>query len=309
MTEEQEKYIIEKYSFFWNGVYMPNNFNWIPTSLQDNYLFFAKYINNYKQFSNIKEKENIPQLIKNKSYTNFRKYIGILSLFCSKFAYKRHYKSHIRSFENMLYFTKSKTAFDESFEKYASFYFTMFLSSSTRVKVSNAEKNVNITIDDAMLVYEIVRPDIIYNARLTKDMVLLKDNFNRINQILLKYNKYVYYTKSGIYSFINPTKIKQFKYLVELLIKNGYVRKKRSYSNVFVNEDVISKTMFFILCFSFMKELHFFNYEIFCKQACAFFHIQRTSYKKEKCPYKLQLIFDEVRKYDNEIINQQKTNK
>lgn len=309
MTEEQEKYIIEKYPFFWNGVYMPNNFNWKPTKLQYNHLIFAKYINNYKYFSNIKEKENISQLIKNKSYTNFRKYIGILSLFCSKFAFKKNYKTYIRIFERMLYFTKSKTAFDESFEKYASFYFTIFLSFNTRVKVSNAEKNVNTTIDDAMLVYEIVRPDIIYNACLTKDMVLLKDNFNRINQILLKYNKYVYYTRSGIYGFINPTKIEQFKYLIELLIKNKFIRKKRNYINVFVNKEVISKTMFSVLCFSFMKELHFFNHEIFGKQAYTFFHVQQTTYKKEKCPYKLQLIFDEVRKYDNEIINQQKTNK
>lgn len=308
MTEEQEKYIIEKYSFFWNGVYMSNNFKWKAASLQRNHLFFSKYINTYKYFSNIKEKENISQLIKNKSYTNFRKYTSILSLFCSKFTYKS-YKSHIRVFTRMLYFIKSKTAFDESFEKYASFYFTVFSPSSTYVKVSNAEKNVNTIIDDAMLVYEIVRPDIIYNACLTKDMVLLKDNFNRINQILLKYNKYVYYAKSGIYGFINPTKIEQFKYLIELLIKNKFIRMNRNYMNVFVNEEVISKTMFFAFCFSFMKELHFFNYEIFCTRACTFFHIQKTAYKKEKCPYKLQLIFDAVREYDNEITNQQKVNK
>ena len=310
MTEEQEKYIIEKYSFFWNGVCMLS-FTWKASKMHPSQKMFAKYINVYKKLSDIKEKEIIPQLIKNKSYTNFRKYISILSPVYEYLSCNKVYREHIKALRQILYFTELKVPF-ESFEKYASFYFT--ISCGLDFNLSDMEKNINTIIDDAILVYEIVRPDIIYNACLTKDMVLLKDNFNRINQILLKYDKYVYYyvRNKSVYNFINPTKIKQFKYLIELLVRNKYVffNKKKNNYGVFINEEVISKSLFLISCVPFMQELHFYNSKIFHNRACTFFHIQGINLNKiRKCPRKLQLIFDAVRKYDNEITNQQETNK
>jgi hypothetical protein len=313
MTEEQEKYIIEKYPFFWDGVYV-SKIKWTKNIYQSHaffaksHAFFAKYININKKVFTLEEREKIPQLLTNKSYTNFKKYISILARFSTDRAcINRNIIKYI------LYFVKPKTSFDD-FEKYFPFCITIASSLITNENMVNLEKNMNTIIDDAMLVYEIVRPDIIYNACLTKNMVLLKNNFNRINQILLKYNKYVYYqfAKDNIDKFINPTKTKQFKYFIKLLVKNEYIKYKKSHASVTINDKVISKTVFSNFCLRFMKELYFYNSKIFEKKICKFFNLQRTiSVKQQKKypPYKLQLIFDEVRKYDNKIINQQKTNK
>lgn len=301
MTEEQEKYIIEKYPYFWNGAYCPSGFTWTADLLHLQNRSFANYINISKKIFALKEKEKIPRLLTDKSYTNYREYIRIVSV-----KNTRHLKEYNRM-KYMLYFAKPKVSF-ENFDKYFPFCFSLFnLTGRSKTYV---EKKLNTIIDDAMLVYEIVRPDIIYNACSTKDMVLLKDNFDRINQILLKYNKYVYRANDRLYGYINPTKIKQFKYLIKLLKKNKYIKKYDGCSMV-INEEVISKTVFFMYYTSFMNELHLYNSAVFYGRVvniCKLQHKVALNKKKTnvKCPHKLQLIFDEVRKYDNEIINQQK---
>lgn len=308
MTEKQEKYIIKKYSFFWNGVYA-SKFIWNPHAMPCEQKLFAKYINNSKKMFALKEREKIPQLLTNKSYVNFREYNAILSKACF-YEKEKAGTRNINFIKYILYFAKSKVSFND-FEKYTPFCFTLSNSLVRNKNIVNAEKSINTIIEDAMLVYEIVRPDIIYNACLTKDMVLLKNNFNRINQILLKYNKYVYNCsrKSNVIKYINPTKTKQFKYFIKLLIKNGYVKYDKTRTFIIINTEVICKSTFSSLCYSFMQKLHFYNSEIFKKKICEFFNVQNIIDTKQKCPRKLQLIFDAVRKYDNEITNQQKVNK
>lgn len=323
MTAEQEQYIIEKYPHFWNGVFYPNGDNggFIGAFSMG---YFAKYAQFRKYMQMVflmyrhtsEERETIVKDIINKNYYNYLEYIKNTQI--------NNATKNDRALLKIVYFLPYIKSYDDFVMSIAFAYGNVCLGNthSKNTFLLNNEKDVR-------LVWELIRPDIIYNYYQSKDNSFL-EYFLKLNHTLTKHNKYVYFGErftSMIYlKYINIEKRESYKFLLKLLQKNQYIIsiiKGGDNTSFATNEQTIAPNTLYMFLYDFNKEMQFFNSEVFLD-----IFIKTLSFDKntvtyrgtlQKAPYKLQQIFKTVRelqlsidaeyKDNNEINNQQKTDK
>lgn len=324
MTAEQEKYIIEKYPIFWNGVFCPNSDN---CSFAGGALFignFAKYTQFRKYMQMVfsmyrrtsEERKTIVKDIINKNYYNYLEYIKNTQL--------SNVTKNDRALLKIVYFLPYIKSYDDFVMSIAFAYGNVCLGNthSKNTFLLNNEKDVR-------LVWELIRPDIIYNYYQNKDDSF-SEYFLKLNHTLTKHNKYVYFGErftSMIYlKYINIEKRRSYRFLLKLLQKNQYIIsiiKGGDRTSFATNEQTIAPNTLYMFLYAFNKEMQFFNSEVFLDvfMKTLSFDKNTVTYRglSQKAPYKLQQIFKVVRelqlsidaeyKDDNEIINQQKTDK
>lgn len=302
MTEEQEKYIIEKYPYFFDGAMCGTGFCALNSSaFTARHKGFSRYINMSLKLFKVEEKEQVMQCLLEKTYQSMQRYNTILR----KVGMVHHPNSHNVVIKHIAYFLDEIETYND-FVAYCSFGDGCI---TFETKPQEREKIIRERKKDALLVFEIIRPDITANACMKKDREMLLENYARLDKILNKYNKFVFYTKAAykVEDFIIPQKREQVRLLINLLLKNKYI--KRNNHRYEVNEEYIAKSTFNTIFYQKVVELDLCKMNI--HKSRFLYTFSYIDNKKDgwrfrndaTMPFRLQKIFDEVAKYDNKSNN------
>lgn len=178
--------------------------------------------------------------------------------------------------------------------------------------------------ESALVLYEILQPELIISAIKDRNKDMIDEYYNRLDDLLQKYHKYVLFMKKGNYFdkrkhwnnklwFINRRYLGVFCSLYKRLKINNYIKGEVCNYKCSINNEIISNSEFFVCINRFLKKNNIckerYTKDVWteCFALGEYRSCARASYKKP--PKRLQAILDVTQKEINEITNQQKTDK
>ncbi len=302
MTAEQEKYIIEKYPNFWDGVYCPDGcLEFRNHRFPEEYRGFIQYINLYNRvYRRLAYKSGvIDEYLSRKilSPNEFRRqmnlqHINVASsgVKCGAFSLPLAY----------CYLNERIQTFSELIKAVV---FISVIINTQGLEDSSINTFITERIDDAYLVYEIIHPNRIYSAIYDyRSTDVLEKRFRDIDKILSRHDRYVYFQNhTNANDFINPRKRELYNLFVRLLKERQCVKENKQHK-LRICTSVIDEETFLINCINFLDEIQVYNSRVFYSRMISLLGGGGLGEIKDvDCPLILCDIFEQVREFNKQI--------
>lgn len=320
MTAEQEKRCIETFNSTFdcirNVTTMQSTQN-LSEKINNNFLTYLKLYNIFLEKTSLLEE--LDKILKEeKNLSNYKKcYSLFTTAIFNRFSKKKLYNVPLTIIKT-LYFQKVSTA--EEWIKYFA-----ALNITHKPTIEKAEKFMNdfLKKESALTLYEILQPERIITAIKAKNKDLIDEYYNRLDNLLQKYHKYVLFIKEGDYFtqgknwsnkqwFINRRYLDVFHTLYKMLKINNYIKGEVNRYKCSINNDIISDSEFYASVDNFLKKNNIYNgrftQDVWIK-CFALGNLNYTHNYYRKPSKRFQLILDAAQEQINEITNQQKTDK
>jgi hypothetical protein len=320
MTAEQEKRCIETFNSTFDCI---RNVTTMGTSqklsqrINDNFLRYLKIYDIFLE--NISLTEELDKVLKKKkSLSNYKKYYSLFTTaMYNRLRGKKLYNVPLMIIKT-LYYQRVSTA-----EEWIQYFAALNITHKPTIEKAEEFMNDSLKKESALTLYEILQPELIITAIKSKNQNMIDEYYNRLDDLLQKYHKYVLFIKEGDYFtqgkswtnkqwFINRRYLGVFHSLYKMLKINNYMVGEVGKYKCSINNEIISDSEFFAYVDKFLKKNNIYNGRYIQEVWTNCFALGKLNYTHDyhKEPSRrFQTILDVAQEQINEITNQQKTDK
>lgn len=320
MTAEQEKRCIETFNSTFDCI---RNIAKMRTSqslsgkINNNFLTYLKIHNIFfERKSLIGELDNI--LKEERNLSNYSKYYNLLAYEIFNCFYSKVSYTFPITIIKTLYFQEVSTV-----EEWIKYFTALNMTYKPTIKKVEEFMNDPLKKESALVLYEILQPKIIITAIKNKNKDAIGEYYNRLDDLLQKYHKYVLFIIEGDWFtagkswtnkqwFINRRYLDVFHTLYKMLKINNYIKGEVRDYKCSINTEIISNSEFFAHVYEFLKKNNICNGRYTQDIWAKCFSLEKLNYTNihgKKPSRRLQAILDVAQEQINEIINQQNTDK
>jgi hypothetical protein len=317
MTAEQEKRCIETFNSTFDcirNVTTMGTTQRLSQRINDNFLRYLKIYDIFLE--DISLTEELDKILKEEiNLSNYKKYYSLFTTaIFNRFSEKTLYNVPLTMIKT-LYFQKVSTV-----EEWIKYFAALNMTHKPTIEKAEEFMNDPLKKESALVLYEILQPELIISALKSENKDTIGKYYNRLDDLLQKYHKYVLFIKEGEYFiqgkswtnkqwFINRRYLGVFHSLYKMLKTNNYMVGDSGNYKCSINNEIISDSEFFAYVDDFLKKNNIYNGRYTQEVWTKCFALGKLNYAHahhKEPPRRFQAILNVAQEQINEITNQQK---